>query len=87
MKKFLLILAVVVMASSQLSAQEIPPFRPFESFNGDTLAYLEYNFEERAAYYRGKTFAEVMKDLPFAPVGFGGVRGFQVGIVQTHIYL
>ena len=47
----------------QLSAQSELPYKPFETFNNDTLAFMDYNFRQRGEYYKGKTVGEVLEDI------------------------
>ena len=62
MKKIALILFFMPLFW-QLSAQSELPYKPFESFNNDTLAFMYYNFGQRAEYYKGKTVGEVLEDI------------------------
>ncbi|MBP1637971.1 MAG: hypothetical protein H6Q18_760 [Bacteroidetes bacterium] len=48
------------------------PFKTISQFNGNVMNYLKYNVDERADYYKGKTVAELLKDLDIAPIGFHG---------------
>ena len=54
----------------QLSAQSELPYKPFETFNNDTLAFMDYNFRQRAEYYKGKTVGEVLEDISLPIISF-----------------
>lgn len=54
----MLIVTVITMKS-----QTDLPYKSLSSFNNDTVAYLVYNFETRADFYKGKTIDVVLKDL------------------------
>jgi hypothetical protein len=65
MKK-LLILSVIwafTCPLSPLEAQDTLLYKPLASFEGDTVAYLEYNFTTRSKQYAGKKVSDILKDL------------------------
>ncbi len=62
MKKISLII-IFIFVTLILKAQSGSPYKPFESFNNDTLAFLEYNFDTRSNFYKGKTVEYIVKDL------------------------
>jgi hypothetical protein len=41
------------------------PYRTFETFQGDTAQYLEYNYTIRNVQYVGKTVKEILDELEF----------------------
>ena len=41
----------------------LKPYRPLETFNQDTTAYLKANFEERKGLYIGKPLDKLLNDL------------------------
>ena len=65
MKKLILFFAAVLAMcySNSALAQCTLPYRALSTFNNDTIAYLKYNFTDRADCYKGKTFEEVVTDL------------------------
>ncbi|MFA7492771.1 MAG: hypothetical protein WCZ43_04560 [Proteiniphilum sp.] len=62
MKKIALFL-ILLLLFCRLSAQNELPYKPFEAFNNDTLAFMDYNFRQRAEYYKGKTVGKVLEDI------------------------
>jgi hypothetical protein len=48
---------------SHLKAQDTLSYKSWASFKGDTVAYLEYNFQTRGKQYVGKKVSDVFKDL------------------------
>lgn len=65
-----------------LSAQNELPYKPFEAFNNDTLAFMDYNFRQRAEYYKGKTVGEVLEDISLPIISF---TRYMVGRTTTCI--
>jgi len=59
----ILILSAILFASGQIRAQDDLPYRPFKSFNNDTVQYLDYNFFIRNDQYTGKKISDVINDL------------------------
>ncbi|MDR2954140.1 MAG: hypothetical protein LBV43_03565 [Prevotella sp.] len=79
MKKtaILLILSIASIFSMQIYSQEVNlPYRPFESFDGDTIAFLEYNFIDRGeTAYQGITIEKLLDCymvLDCNPIFIGG---------------
>jgi hypothetical protein len=66
MKKILLFI-LLVTAALYVEAQCNQPYRAFSTFANDTTAFLQYNFSARADCYKGKTVADVLKDLQLTP--------------------
>ncbi len=69
MKKILLfiLLSVSILCAG---AQCTKPYKAFAEFNKDITAFLSYNFKERADCYKGKTVADVLKDMELKPAEF-----------------
>lgn len=63
MKKVIIVFLLLLPLFFRLSAQDELPYKPFEAFNNDTLAFMDYNFRQRAEYYKGKTVGEVLEDI------------------------
>ena len=76
MKKIALFLILLPLLC-RLSAQNELPYKPFEAFNNDTLAFMDYNFRQRAEYYKGKTVDEVLEDISLPIKVFErGMKGY-----------
>ena len=58
------------MAALYAEAQCTQPYKAFNQFANDTTAFLQYNFSTRADCYKGKTVADVLKDLQLTPKMF-----------------
>ena len=69
MKK-LTILILLVTASIASKSQSDLPYKALSAFSNDTTAFLRYNFKTRADCYKGKTVADVLKDLQLTPKMF-----------------
>lgn len=69
MKKILLFV-LLLMATLYADAQCTQPYKAFNQFANDTTAFLRYNFKTRADCYKGKTVADVLKDLQLTPKMF-----------------
>ncbi|SBW03427.1 exported hypothetical protein [uncultured Dysgonomonas sp.] len=69
MKKILLFV-LLLMAILYADAQCTQPYKSFNQFANDTTAFLRYNFKTRADCYKGKTVADVLKDLQLTPKMF-----------------
>ena len=60
MKKMI---AIVLFATSiSLFANDNPDYKPWKSFNNDSISYLKENFDNNE-YYVGKTMNELFNDL------------------------
>ena len=60
MKKMI---AIVLFATSiSLFANDNPDYKPWKSFNNDSISYLKENFDNNE-YYVGKTINELLNDL------------------------
>jgi hypothetical protein len=57
------IMWVFISPLSHLKAQDTLSYKPLTSFEGDTVAYLEYNFNIRHKQYAGKKVSDIIKDL------------------------
>ena len=57
MKKFVV---STLLGFAALTATAQNPYLSFSTFQGDTLAYLHYNYIENKAHYVGKTFEYLM---------------------------
>lgn len=68
--KRLILLALLITAVVTIKSQTDLPYKSLSSFNNDTVAYLVYNFETRADYYKGKTIDIVLKDIRIPVVFF-----------------
>ena len=76
MRKIALFL-ILLPLFCRLSAQNELPYKPFEAFNNDTLAFMDYNFRQRAEYYKGKTVDEVLEDISLPIKVFErGMKGY-----------
>jgi hypothetical protein len=62
------IVVLALLSISQVQAQDDLPYRPFKSFNNDTIQYLDYNFFIRHAQYKGKKVSDFIKDLELSIV-------------------
>lgn len=69
MKKILLFI-LLLTAALYAEAQCTQPYKAFNQFANDTTAFLQYNFSTRADCYKGKTVADVLKDLQLTPKMF-----------------
>jgi hypothetical protein len=63
MKRIILTLFVSIVFCGSIAAQDTLSYKPWASFEGDTVAYLEYNFNTRSKQYAGKKVADLLKDL------------------------
>lgn len=65
-KNFILFVLFLLLITSQLWAQrERSPYRPMETFNGDTVQYLEFNYTIRSTQYKGLTVGEILRELEY----------------------
>ena len=62
MKLFLLLYAIA-FACEHTQAQDDMHYRPFKSFNNDTIQYLDYNYFIRGDKYNGKKIADLINEL------------------------
>jgi hypothetical protein len=71
MKRILIlsIMWVFISPLSHLKAQDTLSYKPWTSFEGDTVAYLEYNFNTRRKQYVGKKVSNIIKDLELPVIG------------------
>ena len=69
MKKMLLFILLLI-AALYAEAQCTQPYKAFNQFANDTTAFLRYNFSTRADCYKGKTVADVLRDLQLTPQSF-----------------
>jgi hypothetical protein len=60
---FISTIFVIALNCLQIQAQNDLPYRSLKLFNKDTIRYLDYNFTIRNEQYKGKTIADVVKDL------------------------
>ena len=70
MKRIILLALILLLSSGQAWAQwrhskADLPYRSFATFNGDTAAYLEFNYSIRRVQYVGKNVGEILKELEF----------------------
>jgi hypothetical protein len=65
MKKLLILVIMWAFTCplSHLKAQDTLSYQSLASFEGDTVAYLEYNFNTRRKQYIGKKVSDIFKDL------------------------
>lgn len=77
MKKILLFIlfSITVLYAE---AQCTQPYKAFNQFANDTTAFLQYNFSTRADCYKGKTVANVLKDLQLTPKRFVSLSSTRV---------
>ena len=81
-RKNIILLALFLVMSTQVWAQShsieaspirhskaASPYKPLATFNGDTVAYLEFNYTVRNVQYKGWTVSEILQELEF-PVLF-----------------
>jgi len=61
----------LLLSAGQLWAQEKMPYKSKAMFKGDTLQYLEYNYNvtRSAEYYKNKTVGDILKELEY-PVSY-----------------
>lgn len=59
------IIAILLFAALCVNskAQCNLPYKPLSAFEKDTVAFMSYNFNDRADCYKWKTFKEVSQDL------------------------
>lgn len=62
MKKILLLI-ILAGINVSVKSQITPAYKPLSSFKTDTLAFLQYNFGNRADAYKGQKFNLLMSDL------------------------
>ena len=62
MKKIILLLLLIITSLSVKSQCELP-YKSLSAFGTDTVAFMTYNFMDRADCYKGKTVKEIEKDL------------------------
>ncbi|MFV0539521.1 MAG: hypothetical protein ACK5M3_19465 [Dysgonomonas sp.] len=62
MKQIITILLFTVLCINS-NAQCNLPYKPLTEFGTDTVAFMTYNFRDRADCYKGKTLKEVTLDL------------------------
>lgn len=67
-----------LLSLGQLWAQKALPFKAKTEFKLDTLRYLEYNFDKRSTYYKGKTAGELLKDLEYPVIYAEGIYKFML---------
>ena len=71
MKNIILLALVLLMSTGQAWAQNFrhskaaSSYRPMTTFNGDTAAYMEFNYAIRSVQYIGKTVGEILNELEF----------------------
>ncbi len=97
MKNVIKLLVVMLLLITEIEAQESQaPFKTLQSFNNDTLAYLEYNYTTRSNQYINKTIGNVLQELELPIISViewsridhmhssekGGVASVSLGIVQ-----
>ena len=71
MKRINIILAVLFLSlfTAELQAQRVrhslseSPYKPWAAFAGDTVRYLEFNFDIRSVQYAGRTVGELLDEL------------------------
>lgn len=52
------------------------PYKPLTEFGTDTVAFMTYNFRDRADWYKGKTLKEIAHDLQIP------IKDFQTSYVS-----
>ena len=93
MKKIILLLLLIITSLNSKSQCELP-YKPLSAFGTDTVAFMTYNFRDRADCYKGKTLKEVSEDLQI-PIkdfnrskimgreNFGKIRGIYLYIYSS----
>ena len=93
MKKIILLLLLIITSLSVKSQCELP-YKSLSAFGTDTVAFMTYNFKDRADCYKGKTLKEVAGDLQI-PIkdfnsstimgqeNFGEIRGIYIYIYSS----
>lgn len=61
--KRILLLCLFIITAIVMKSQSNLPYKPLSAFGNDTIAYLVYNFDDRADYYKGKTVKDIIGDL------------------------
>jgi hypothetical protein len=61
--KNILMTLLLLLSIGQIQAQDSLQYKSLESFNNDTIKYLEYNYSTRWHQYVGKTVADVINEL------------------------
>jgi len=61
--KRIILLCFFAVSIATVKSQSDLPYKPLSSFKKDTIAYIMYNFETRADFYRDKSVAEIVKDI------------------------
>lgn len=62
MRKIILLLLLIITSLSAKTQCNLP-YKPLSAFGTDTVAFMTYNFKDRADCYKGKTLKEVAGDL------------------------
>ncbi|MFV0539522.1 MAG: hypothetical protein ACK5M3_19470 [Dysgonomonas sp.] len=75
MKQIITILLFTILCINS-NAQCDLPYKPLTEFGTDTVAFMTYNFTNRADYYKGKTLNKVIHDLQIP------IKGFQTSPVK-----
>ncbi|MFT4222071.1 hypothetical protein [Dysgonomonas sp.] len=86
MKKIILIIAFIGI-SILSKAQCNLPYKPFSAFGKDTVAFITYNFMDRADCHKGKTIKEIEKDLQMPIIRYNYFTDLKTGnILGLYIY-
>jgi hypothetical protein len=82
----ILVLFAIIFNCGQIWAQDNLPYRPFKTFNKDTIRYLDYNFTIRADQYEDKTVGNLFYDLEL-PIVYVSDLIMQAGGDKSGIYI
>ncbi|MDR1543728.1 MAG: hypothetical protein LBS50_04825 [Prevotellaceae bacterium] len=70
-----------------ITSQSILPYKQLDEFNGNINAYLKYNFDSRAEFYKNKSFEMLMNDVELQPVGFSVIYSTSMHGPDNNNYL
>ena len=69
MRKIILLLLLIITSLSAKTQCNLP-YKPLSAFGTDTVAFMTYNFKDRADCYKGKTLKNVVDDLQIPVIYF-----------------
>ena len=69
MKKIILLLLLIITSLSAKTQCNLP-YKPLSAFGTDTVAFMTYNFKDRADCYKGKTLKNIVDDLQIPVIYF-----------------
>ncbi len=85
MKK-LIFLFISAWAASSLVAQCSLPYKALSTFNNDTIAFITYNFVDRAESYKNNTLEDIYESLQI-PIKYISESTTNSSIDKLYIYM